>query len=46
MGKSFSQLRDAMPARARRRAGVKARAMVKKMAPSKLRQARGSLKQD
>ena len=40
MAKPFSTLRNAMPARARRRAGNKARAMLNDMALTELRQAR------
>ena len=40
MAKPFSTLRNAMPARARRRAGIKARAMLNDMALTELRQAR------
>ena len=40
MARPFSTLREAMPARSRRRAGIKARAMLRDMALTELRQAR------
>ena len=40
MARPFSTLRDSMPARSRRRAGIKAREMLRDMALTELRQAR------
>lgn len=40
MARPFNTLRDAMPARARRRAGIKARVLLRDMALTELRQAR------